>query len=114
MEGFTEEKNFEVEVNGQYRNIKLNKIPKGKFIVVEKNFVEGKLFEGKYGKSYICSVSYNGESGSFFLNEKYHNQYKAIGGQGDHIRIGRDDEVIDNAKTGVKMIVPKYFFEKVE
>jgi hypothetical protein len=91
------EKTLEIYKNGEYNNIVLKtRVDKktnmpfiglnyDEFIVVEKNYVEGRPF-GQYG-SFSCSVKYQDKDVTFVLNGDQHNTYKALGGVGDKVKI---------------------------
>ena len=116
------EQDLNIVTNGQYKNINLKPRPmkgiKGlesdNYIIVEKVFPEGYENQGKFGPSYSCKVLYKGEEVAFWLNEKEHNVYKDLGGQGDKVKITLKKEPYVNPKTGVEMLFNKLYFELVD
>lgn len=100
-----------------YYNINLKPKPgkpgltDGNHVVVEKVYLEGYKFDGKFGPVYSCSVKYKGKQCTFLLNEKEHNKYKEVGGIGDNIKITLYKESFINPKTQIEMLLPKLKFE---
>jgi hypothetical protein len=99
-----------------YKNIDLKQLQDGEYIIVEKRFVEGRVYDGKFGKSYSCAVIYEGEDVTFWLREKYteHQRYAETGGIGDKIKVTAKEEKVVNPKTKAKILVTKFYFDKVE
>jgi hypothetical protein len=58
-------------------------------------------------------VKYNEELCSFWLNPKQNEAFKACGIVGDSIKVIAKEEIVVNPKTKVKMIVTRFYFEKV-
>ncbi len=106
--------------NGKYNNLFLKPSPSkgapgmdnGNHVIVTKSFVDGKEFPGQYGPSFLCAVEYKGEKCSFFLNQKEHDVWKTLGGQGDKVKVTLTERTI-MTKTG-KRIVADLSFELVE
>lgn len=97
----------------EYSNLDLKTIEDGNYIIVEKMFPEGLKVEGKFGPVYSIGVKYNDELCSFWLNPKQNTAYKECGEVGDKIKVTAREEKIINPKTKVKMLVMRYYFEKV-
>lgn len=72
------------------------------YIIVEKVFPEGfeniTVFDGKENKSYSCKVKYGDDEVSFWLNERQHEAYKVLGGEGSQVKITAG--LKENTKTG--------------
>lgn len=92
------EKDLPLEIKGEYKNISLKQkwdegtlvregLADGEYIIVEKRFADGKLFNGNFGPSYSCGVVYKGEDVTFWLNEAEHAKYADCGGIGDKVKI---------------------------
>jgi len=81
---------------------------------VVKKFAEGREVVTKYGTSYSCGVEYQGEEMSFWLDEKQHEKYKNLGGEGDKVRITCKLETYFDKRVGVDKTIEVLFFEKVE
>jgi len=71
----------------EYKNLDLNDLEDGNFITVTKDgFNEAKEFDGKFGKGYICSVTYKGEPCSFIINKaEVVKDFNTLGGLGDSL-----------------------------
>ena len=98
-----EEKTLKIVPNGEYKNIKLKEklvvnvggkdivtedfVLEGGYIDIVKTYATGKEMEGKYGKYYICNVTYNGEEAGFILSAREHEAYGVLGDEGSTIRI---------------------------
>ena len=117
------EQELEITQNGEYKNIRLKpNLVKGlkgleydNYIIVEKtDFAEGMEFNGQFGKSYSCRVTYKDEQVSFWLNEREHTAYKGVGGVGDKVKITLFKHTFTNPKTGMEGAVPRLKFELVE
>lgn len=131
------ETKLEIRPNGEYKNIELKTkyerngkmlklgpdkkpvvkiagIPDGDFIIVEKVMADGKEIAGKFGTSYTCKVKYQDEEVSFFLNEKEHQKYATLGGEGDKLKITLKFEEYTNPMNGMVGTAQRLYFEKVE
>lgn len=108
------EKELNIVVNGQYKNIKPKKdLEDGDFFIITKKFAEGREVNGKFGISYSCSGFYNGEEVSFFLKPKEHQLYAETGGVDDNVKVFVTEQTKVNPKTGMKFITKDLHFEKV-
>lgn len=99
-----------------YKNIDLKQLQDGEYVIVEKKFAEGRGVQGKFGKTYSCAVTYEGEDVTFWLREKYqeHQRYAETGGVGDKVKVTATEEKVINPKTKAKILVTKFYFDKVE
>jgi hypothetical protein len=115
------EQKLEVKTNGNFKNIdlkpKLHKgikgLDNGNHIVVEMMFKEGLKKDGQYGPYYIMKVLYDEQEVSFFLNEKEHDNFAAVGEVGDKVKITLIKEDFINKKTGVESKINKLVFSRV-
>jgi hypothetical protein len=112
------EQNIDIKKNTgkdgkEYNNLYLKEIEDGNYIVVEKIFLEGLKRAGKFGKPvYSVGVKYKDELCSCWMNDKVYPDYQATGVVGDRIKISAKEEKVV-LKTGVKILVMRYTFEKV-
>jgi len=81
---------------------------------VVKKFAEGREVVTRFGTSYSCGVEYDGKEVSFWLDEKQHEKYSALGGEGDTVRITCKLETYFDKRAGVDKTIEVLFFEKVE
>jgi hypothetical protein len=83
------EQELKIKENGKYKNLDLNELEDGNYVVVQKDgFNEAKEFDGKFGKGYICTVLYKGEKCTFILNKKdLAEKFNNIAGLGDALKI---------------------------
>jgi hypothetical protein len=123
------EAKLEIVQNGEYKNLELKEkfkvidnqkqtvsagIPDGDYVIVTKEFAEGLEVNGKFGPSYSCKVTYDGNEGcSFWLKPKEHDAYKSCGGVGDRIKISMAKKPFV-MKNGAEMTKQELSFEKVE
>ena len=128
---------IEVRTNGQYKNIDITEIESGSSIVVEKLYATANRttkeskFEG--GKPWVCAtakVKYGDDEVSFFLpkgynsdgeyiqTEIYADEFDAVGGEGDQVRITYEKGIVSitNPRTKKKedVVAHNFKFEKVE
>ena len=94
--------------------VKIQGIPNGDHIIVEKVMADGKEIVGKFGTSFTCKVKYQDVECSFFLTVKEHERYAACGGEGDKVKITLKEEVMVNRINGSKTDIQALYFEKVE
>ena len=114
------EQALEIIENGQYKNIALkgnmkkgiDGLEDGNHVVIEKVFASGYENNGQFGKSFSCKAIYNGDEVSFWLNEKEHEVYQDVGGEGDKVKITGKDKTI-KTKMGRK-IITELTFELME
>lgn len=129
----------EIKTNGTYKNLvvktkyKWDKAKKmfefdadNKKIVVDqglkpdeslevvKKFAKGREVVTKFGTSYSCGVTYNDQEVSFWLDEKQHEKYKDLGGEGDTVRITCKLETYFDKRAATDKTIEVLFFEKVE
>lgn len=102
------EQKIKVIGEGDRKKIKLTDIEFGNYIVVQKNFVDGKEVDGKFGKSFLCKVTYEEEDVALFLSPTQHDMFVEVGGQGDSVAIHRFVETANNKPA------TRYRFERVE
>ena len=114
---------IEIQVKGTYRNIYLNTIKSGDYIIVKKRFAEAKAREspskfkaGAMNTFYSCGVEYKGENVSFLLNKAEDAAaFNECGGIGDSLKITHEQSIATKSVRGVvkPVVVDKYTFEKV-
>ena len=116
----SEEQKLEIVENGQYNNLnlktnfakKIKGIEDGNYIIVTKCFAEGREWQGKYGPSYSCKVTYDDTECSFWLNQKEHEVFMDCGGIDDKVKITLKKETyVLNNEERTKQVL---YFEKVE
>ncbi len=83
------------------------------YIIVTKEIKEGKQVINTFGNSYICRVTYNGETCSFFLNETEHEIYKDVAEVGEQVKISMTIEKYIHKISGVEMEKQKLTFTKI-
>jgi len=106
---------MEIEKNGEFKNVRLNTIPLGESVVVEKIFDEGLKIETKFGFAYNHKFKYNGEEVSTLMSETQNKEFEKFK-KGDNINIKRvAKEALFNTKDGKKVsrVIGVYEFEKV-
>jgi hypothetical protein len=121
-----------ITTSGKYNNLNLKSNVKkgiaglddGNWCVIKKvEYPEGKPFVKEFPRpdgsmqkrtSYICTAEYKGVRVSFFLNEREHEEFKNAGGIDDKVKVVLVEEKVTNRMTGMKTLVPRLHFEKVE
>lgn len=126
---------LEVKQNGKYKNLTLKnkyKVENGKrelveqgmspgeYIVVSKEFDEGKPIKTKFEKTngepkfnYLSGVTYNNEQVSFFLKEQEHLFYKAMP-IGEDFKLGVIKTSFVNPKNAMETYYDKVVCEKID
>lgn len=107
------EQELNIQEKGQYKNIDLREMNNESFIVVKKQYAEGRKVSTPKFDFYSCSVEYKGEVVTFGLYEEAHDEYTKVGGEGDHVKITCFKEMYQDAKKQDK-VKRTYKFEKVE
>jgi hypothetical protein len=91
------------EVDGKKtRVVKEQGINPGEYIMITKKTGEGKQIETKYGTSYLCVVEYLDQDCSFFLKEKYYEEYKKMP-VGTPFKLGIEATSFFNEQTGMEV-----------